>query len=90
MGLTAGGIDCTAVTVGDETVNLVKAMYRSIDEDTNGYSLVWVLPVCSIYLHNTGYETMVAKELLRTQESSGLFNGGWEADVQTSAQAVLA
>ena len=90
LGLTAGGIDCTAVTVGDETVNLVKAMYRSIDEDTNGYSLVWVLPVCSIYLHNTGYETMVAKELLRTQESSGLFNGGWEADVQTSAQAVLA
>ena len=98
LGLTAAGVDCESVTVNGEEASLVADMaeaeyYEAEEGNTSMYNLVWTLPVYTAYGYSDFAEDAIAN-LLSYQETSGsnagLFNGGWGAEIQGTAQAVAA
>ncbi len=97
MALTAAGIDCTKVTLSDGNVhNLVSEMEGKIDPATlDLYSAVYILPVYKYGSYTAGSKASMSENdlvnfVLGKADDEGLFDGGYGADTQTTAQAILA
>ena len=97
MALTAAGVDCTKVTLSDGNVhNLVSEMEEKADASTlDLYSAVYILPVYKYGSYAVGTKASMGEGdlvdfVLSKANSEGLFDGGYGADTQTSAQAILA